>query len=101
MGGRGRRVVLIVLLLAAAIGGAWYRNDITWAVRRGLLLRAQKQCMEFEAKPTRVVYEEDATKARELLTQKDYRPTVLDAAGQQTGAMYWPGEVQKYPEASR
>jgi hypothetical protein len=98
---RWLRVSLIILLLAAAIAGAWYRNDITWAFRRGLLLRTQRQCMAFDAKPIRVVYEEDATKARELLTQKDYRPDTLDVAGQQTGAMYWPSEVQNYPEASR
>jgi len=98
---RWHRLVIILLLLAAAIAGTWYRNNIIWAAHRSLLLRAQYQCMEFEAKPTRVVYEEDTTKARELLKQRDYRPAMLDVTGQKTGAMYWPSEIQNYPEALR
>jgi hypothetical protein len=98
---RWRRLVLMALLVFMLAAGLWYRHDIDWAVRRGWLLRAQRQCLNFEALPTRVVYEEDAARAHELLFQRGYRPARLDGGGQRVGAMWWPKEVSNYPEASR
>jgi hypothetical protein len=99
---RWRRMALMVLLVCALAAGLWYRHDIDWAVRRGWLLQAQRQCLNFNMLPTRVAYEEDAARSVELLSSHgDYRPAKLDAAGQRVGAMWWPKEVQNYPEASR
>jgi hypothetical protein len=97
---RWRRATLVILLLGAIIAGGWCRHSITWAVRRGLLLRAQRQCLDFNAQPGRVVYEEDVARASELLKQPDYRPTKLGPDGQRIGAAWWPAEIRNYPEAS-
>lgn len=97
---RGLRATLIILLLGAIVAGAWYRHSIMWAARRGLMLHAQRQCLDFTTPPGRVVYEEDVTRASELLKQADYRPTTLTADGQRIGAVWWPAEIRNYPDAS-
>ena len=99
-----KRLTPIVLLLAIAGTGWWWRRDLVHAWRRHAYLRAERRCLAFRPEPDRVAYEEDPARAGQLLAASgtEYLPHVEQGHdGPRTLALWWPKVVREFPDAFR
>lgn len=99
---RWKRVALVALLMGVAAAGWWWRGEIDYAWQRAAYLRAQQRCLQFQAEPDRIAYEENPILAGQLLaSDADYLPHIEKAShdGPRTLALWWPKAARDFPDA--